>query len=83
MRIRTTSIGLPKTYARITRKRRGSAGLFCPLSRPLSKPVSVLGEFMLGLLTHEHEKRNPTTVVMSADYGPGGSAMARLQHGTR
>lgn len=69
MKIRTTSIGLPKTYARCKAKVRRAAliGERIPAEwEPRRKPVSVLGGFMLGLLTHEHEKRNPTTEVMSS-----------------
>lgn len=68
MKLRTTSIGLPKTHARIARKHVEAR----EVTRPLTMPVSVLGDFMLTYLAFEHDQRTPRATIVGVDYGKPG-----------
>ena len=67
MKIRTVTVGLPGTYLLCWRKpgnpRSDDTGLHAPPEswRPHSKPVSVLGEFMLSYLAFDNDQRAEKT----------------------
>lgn len=59
MKLRTTSIGLPKTHARIARKHVEARDI----TRPFTMPVSGLGDLMLTYVSWEHDQRAPKAEV--------------------